>query len=570
LSCLGEMGMSANQVSSGQTNGPVRNILIGSIFLCLVLQLIMALRFVINQDEFYNLNMGYEFLRGEIGTPFQTLMFRMSGWLRFLPGNEIDQIVAGRLFNYAAAIATSFFIYKTCKRYFSTNASLFAVLAYFGFYYVFRHLTAFRADVLVTMCLMAILWLVSDPEQSWRKVGAAGLLIGIAFTLSIKSIFYMPIVALFLLGRWMTSNWSRQAFLQGLAMFLIAIGSFAILFILHSPKTSIAAENAAYLQSISKTSFTHSGLFNRQGVFGMSLLQNLVGWGVLLLGLLETTKEIKTNPNRPRMETIYILAFIIPLTPIIFYYHANPYFYPFMLAPAMIFIAAAADHFIKSQKSAIFIGLTCIFSLLPLTIFVRSSANHQDTQHIVINAVHEIFPNPVPIIDYCGMISSFDRVNEAGLFINPDIFGHSKYLNKNTPIMADIVKTHQPQIILANVTGLDLQNEFRHEFSYDLLEEDARVLKENYLKFWGPVYVPGKMFKGDSRFEILMGGTYTYYGSEAANIDGNEIKNGEVVHLSPGSHEISNLTSSASRLVWGDNLKKPDIPEPTRSLFNGF
>jgi hypothetical protein len=548
----------------------IRNLLIGAILLCLVMQFFLALRFEINEDEFYNMNMGYEFLRGDVNNPIQTLMFRITSWLTTIQGNEIDQIIAGRMIAFGAAIVTSIFIYKTSRRYFGIQASLFALLAFFGFNFVFRHLSAFRSDALVTMCLMAVLWIVSDPNQSWRKVVTVGVLIGMAFSLALKSIFYMPIIAIFLLGRWITSNWSLQAFLYGLSMFVTAILTYALIFILHDTTSFRISDGTSYLQKISGNSLQNDGQPFMRTMFVSSLLRSFTGWGLLFLGFMVTLFQFFKGHDRPKFETIALLSFIIPVTSIIYYYHAYPYFYPFMLAPAVVFIAAAMDRFFVDKKSDVFFILICIYSLIPIGIFARSMFQNNDAQRTTIEAVRTIFPTSVPVIDCCGMISSFDRVNETGLFINPDIFGHLKYIEAGTPIITEIIKNHKPQLILANAISLDMEQEYNADFPYHLLPKDDKTIRDNYVKFWGPIYVPGKKITRDGPFEILLAGTYTYYGRAGARIDGIEVGNGQVMTFSRGKHEVSGLENKTIQLVWGDNLQKPDLPEPTKSFFNGF
>jgi len=567
---FGAIEMSSEQKDIAEPDQMVRKILMAAIALCLVLQLIMVFRFEINQDEFYNLSMGYEFLRGEVGTPFQTLMFRMSGWLRFLPGNEIDHIIAGRVISYCAAIITVILIYLTSRRYFGSEASLLAVLVFFGFNYVFRHLTAFRTDILVTMCLMATVWFVSDPKQSWRKVISAGLLIGMAFTLSLKSIFYMPIIAVFLIGRWINSQWAKREFLYGLGMLAIAVISYVIIFILHDPQIQTPEQSTTYLKTISGTSFFEGGLFNNWGFLVDSLIFNFLGWMLLALGFVVTIGQLKDSNVRPKIETLGLLAFIIPLTPVVYYFHANPYFFPFMLAPAVIFIAAAIDPYLKKNKSPIFTLLVCVISVLPMLAFARSLPQNQTAQRTLVNAVHDIFPTSVPVVDYCGMISSFDRLNEVGLFINPDIFAHSKYLKSGKPMMTEFIKDYQPQIFLANVIRLKEGDDAEEKFLNELLEQDAQVLKNNYTKFWGPIYVPGKSLDRNGQFEILVSGTYTYYGTENATIDKIVVSNGQSISLPQGPHLVNISPPANGQLVWGDNLQKPDGPAPTKPLFNGF
>ena len=567
---FGASEMKRDDTSIAEPNLLVRKLLIGAIALCFAMQLVMVFRFEINQDEFYNLSMGYEFLRGEVGTPFQTLMFRMSGWLRYLPGNEIDHIIAGRLVSYCAALITVALIYLTSRRYFSKEASLVAILVFFGFNYVFRHLTAFRTDILVTMCLMATIWIVSDPKQSWRKTISAGLLIGMSFTLSLKSIFYMPIIAVFLLGRWVSSQWAKREFLYGFGMFVIAIVSYAIIFFLHDPKIQSSEQSSAYLKTISGTSFFEGGLFNNWGFLTDSLIFNFLGWLLIAIGFFTVLRHLKDANIRPQVETYGLLAFIIPLTPVVYYFHANPYFFPFMLAPAVIFIAAAIEPYFKGNKSSVITLLVCVMTVLPVLAFARSLPQNQTAQRTIVNAVHDIFPDPVPVVDYCGMISSFDRLNEVGLFINPDVFAHSKYLKSGKPMMTEFITTYQPQIFLANVIRLKEGDDVEEKFLSELLPTDAKIIKDNYMQFWGPIYVPGKTLDQNGAFKILVNGIYTYYGTDEATIDGIKISNGQALELNKGQHEVSITSSANGRLVWGDNLKKPDVVAPSKPLFNGF
>lgn len=549
---------------------PINKLLIGLIALCLVLQFFMVLRFEINQDEFYSLMMAYEFTRGEVSNPFQTIFFRLSTILQHVPGNEVDQVIAGRMVIFAFAVLTCVLIYKTSRRFYSAQASLFAVLAFFAFNYVFRHMTAYRADMVITTILMAIIWLVSDPAQNWKKVVTTGFLIGLTFTFALKSIFYMPIVAVFLVGRWMSTKWSRQAFLYGAVMFVIAVLTYALLYVLHSTSMSGSEYGTNYLKKVSFNGLVQAGLFNRGYTFLFSLFNNVVGWSLLFVGFFTVIAGLGKNRVRTRIETAGLVSLIIPLTTVIYYYHTNPYFYPFMLAPAMIFIAAAADKFLVGKRALIFAVFISYFCFLAGSVFVRSMSQTQDAQRATLDAIHELFPSPVPYIDYCGAISSFDRLNESRLFMNPDIFAHSKYLRDGQPMMTEFLKTYQPQIMLANVEGLDLADDYEDAFDYVLLEPDDKVLRDSFIKFWGPIYLPGKQVFSDGPIEILIDGTYTIYGSDETQIDGVPLRHGDVVLLSPGTHQVTQVGADGIKLVWGDNLQKPTTPEPMNYFFNGF
>ena len=74
----------------------------------------------------------------------------------------------------------------------------------------------------------------------------------------------------------------------------------------------------------------------------------------------------------------------------------------------------------------------------------------------------------------------------------------------------------------------------------------------------------------DSPIEIFVDGIYTYFGQDSVQINHVTLLNSQTIQLSQGLHSVSGLTTGESKIFWGDNLKKPDIPEPTRTLFNGF
>ena len=548
---------------------PTAKALIAAIGVALIMQIFMVFRFEVNQDEFYSLNIAYEAIRGQFTNPFQTFFFRITRLLQYVPGNEVDQIVVGRMAIYVCAAITCLMIYKTSRRYFSVEASLFALLAFFSFSFVFRHMTAFRYDMVVTMLLMTTLWVVSDPEQNWKKVIASGLLIGLSFTFALKSIFYMPIVAVFLLGRWITSDWSKHAFFQGLVMFVLAVSTYALLYVLHDTAAYAPDSGAEYLKRISGNSF-FTGFFRKGGIFLYSFMSNIFAWGLIGIGIFAVVLGLIRDKKRTKLESCGILSLAFSLLPIVVFFHANPYFYPFMLAPAVIFIAAAADKFLIDKFRLIFPAFMVIFCLLITNIFIKSMTQDQSEQRATLNAIHEMFPEPVPFIDYCGMISSFDRVNESGLFINPYIFAMAEYREAQQPIMTDLIPKYKPEIMLTNTIRYFEGQEISGLFDNELVDEDTALIENNYIQFWGPVYIPGKYLKNNRSFEILMDGLYTYYGPAGVQIDGVVLKNGETLNLEPGAHSVQGLLSGEAKIVWGDNLKKPDIPEPTRELFNGF
>ena len=102
------------------------------------------------------------------------------------------------------------------------------------------------------------------------------------------------------------------------------------------------------------------------------------------------------------------------------------------------------------------------------------------------------------------------------------------------------------------------------------------VLKNNYIPFWGPIYVAGKEFSFQARdqcfnFDIVIEGFYTISSTVSAKIDDQIFIPGDNVYLKPGSHNITTqIAPSAVTLIWGKNLYKPERPAPASPLFTGF
>jgi hypothetical protein len=113
--------------------------------------------------------------------------------------------------------------------------------------------------------------------------------------------------------------------------------------------------------------------------------------------------------------------------------------------------------------------------------------------------------------------------------------------------------------------GLSVQN--RPELR--LQEADRRILRENYIPHWGPIWVAGKRFEAspDSlEFRILVPGLYTLEGG-AALIDGKRVGTGESLQLGRGRHAIAFDGAGARTLRWGDRLPKPDRAPPERRIY---
>ena len=539
-----------------------------AIVLAACMKIYTVLTLIISYDEFYNLNLVYNFTKGDMSSAYQTMVYRAFSWLPNLPISEIDQIVVGRFIMFLLACLTCLFIYKTSLRFASVNASLFGVLCYLSFYFVILNLTSFRADGVATAILMATIWLVSDPQQSLKKAILSGFLIALSGVFTAKSIFYMPIIATFLLTRWVVSRWALREFLNGLVMLAVALTCFVIITYFHGQMVQAPVSDSSFLDNTLKHSFLKNSMYTQFLYLLSSTIFNPVLWLFIAYGLFVLLASIYRDAPKEKINAINIISLIFPVTTLLYYVHVSPYYYSFVLAPAAIIVAYGADQYLSKPRKFPFEVpvLTCIGILI--IGFGYSTLRGQQYQRDVLKNIHDIFPNSESYLDYCGMVPSFDRIVEPGLFITPDVnFGS---VIRNGPFMEDLVRKRQPKFFIANSSVLDLDGMFSHIWYAKLSSGDDAFVRQNYLHHWGPVYIAGKNLRGvhtqsTVQFEIIIEGTYTLRGPAAIIIDGTEVEPNSTVYLSTGQHIATDVGNVEYQLIWGDNLVKPkEIEKPNR------
>ena len=351
-------------------------------------------------------------------------------------------------------------------------------------------------------------------------------------------------------------------------MFTAAVLSFAMLYWLHGKTLPETSSGLEYMSRMGGSSFLSHGLFPQSRAFLISLVQNPVHWILTALGYVAIRSQMRGQDRTARWQSLCKLTFAFPLLCLIFYRHSHPYFYVFMLAPVSIFIAASVQHFIIERRPKALPPLLGVLMLWIGGVFFFSLQQGQSYQRQTVDLVHDIFPQPVPYLDYSAMISSFPRIEEGGIFINTQTLDMRAYYRAGQPIMGDILRRHQPKFLIANVTGLDLDGRDKHANNNQLLPSDTAILKDNFTWFWGPLYLPAKSIPADaSEIEILVAGDYTYYGDQTT-LDGKTVNDRDVITLSQG--KFKSQSQNGGILKWGNHLSPPESPAPNQMLFHGF
>jgi len=450
-------------------------------------------------------------------------------------------------------------------RLFDRQTALVTLIGFLSFSFVLRHATSFRIDLPIVALLMTVIWVVIVPERRKRIFVLAGVCLGLAGAISIKSVFYVPTIAIILLINWWRSGWLSSQFIKGLILGLTAITSFLILTYLHSQSLAEADSALGFIGYASNAAILGYGLFPQKITLFLSMTQNPTYWLILLFGFLACTYDI-IKGNNPARAWI-CLAALLPMISLVIYVHTYIYFYTYLLAAASLIFAYGLSKIIKRYHLASFvIPLILMIGVVP--VFVVSMKQTKNYQEQVNDVVHEMFPEPVNYIDRTSQISSFPK---QGLFMT--VVQMDEYKARGIPVIASVFDKTAPEFLLANIESLDLDRIEADQPTRRFMPEDEKLLKENFIHHWGPVYVPGKTVTATpavQNIEIKLPGIYSVEADRSVTIDGKTYAAMDTLVIKKGTISISAPTTTSVTLRKGDNLYKPDFEPLGELIFRGF
>tara|TARA_R110001606_G_scaffold240012_1_gene388095 strand:+ start:2219 stop:3895 length:1677 start_codon:yes stop_codon:yes gene_type:complete len=543
------------------------------IVLCFVLRLNLIFVYEINWDEFLNLSMVHDFLRGDLREPLQTIFIQAFRWLPSISANEVDQIIAGRMIVYLMGVGTALFIYLVSRRYMGITAALFAVLSYISFSLVIRQGMSFRTDPMATFLLMGAIWALVCHSGRLGFAILGGFLIALAGMVTIKSIFYVPAIGIILLTQIYFSENRMLTFAFASIATIAALVSFAVLYLFHQSTLSDPASALAFLDRTTGKTLGERDFSAAQRTFSTGLVYNLVFWVAAAIGLFEAIKKIGAGPGAARGDAIITASLALILLSLFLYTESYVYYYTFMLAPVAVLCGLGFASL--SGKSARKIGFVAgiLLGVGFLGQYVQAVGRTNHFQHEIVEVVHRAFPEPVPYIDRASMISSYPK---KSIFMSS--WGMADYYAKDERIMRGILEGDQPPFLIANRRMLALDRLEEDEFGPEHLgffREDRDILQDNYIRHWGPIFVAGKRFVLDrdaasKTFEILVAGEYQLQSVENVVIDGQILEPGGTLDLAQGAHQITVGKAGEYVLRWGHNLYKPSGKSPDKPVFTDF
>jgi 4-amino-4-deoxy-L-arabinose transferase-like glycosyltransferase len=316
-------------------------LMLSLVALAAALHLPLIARLNVNWDEFRFLSDVYQFQRGTLTSPLQTIHVYPFSWLPGVGQNEIDQIVAARFVYYLLLLGSCGLVYAIATRFLTRAGALFAVLAFLSYSDVIAHGTSFRFDGLSVFLLLGALTLLVRQPIILAATAVAGLLTAMALMVTLKSAFYLP-TFLMVLGVAWPGPWKKNA-LHVLLFATVTCSFLALLFVLHSTNLQVpsTSDSLGRVQGVVATVIEPANLFPRSTYLLRTILVNPGVWLLVVIGVAILLRSVFRR-ERSR-EALLVLAILTPLASLAVYRNAFPYYYVFVMPPAVIVAGVVFD-----------------------------------------------------------------------------------------------------------------------------------------------------------------------------------------------------------------------------------
>lgn len=514
----------------------------------------------INWDEYHYFYEVARFADGELIRPLQTLHTRLFFWLPGRFNTSVDHIVVARIFMFGFELITLLSIYLVAGRFTERNLALFAPLLYLSAGFVFQHGTSFRVDPMVTSGAMAALAILARSRLRLFDVAMFGACVGFAAMVSIKIVLLAPAFAGLALARWQSDGWERRCLLRLALCAFAALAAFAILFLWHGSAVTLSSganDAAATVLSNSSNWIFFVGI---PPYWAMALKSAFIS--LFLYAALAATPFLVLQKSVSLQAKFGLLGLWLPILSIAFYTNTAAYFYVFILAPVATSCVVALQWAIRRYSHA-FVAVALLANGMAMMALENRSII--DRQRQLERNVYEVFPSPIAYFDNNGMLGSWEKKNNFATS-----WGLTKYRSAGVPAYRDAMEQETIPLFLAN--RINLFEAISGLNDNVLLEEDNRVLRENYVEHAWLIWVAGKSYnQGRSVFEdeFLVPGTYTV-DQGTVLIDGTRYGEGATLDISRGIHQIELLDDLEVRLIWGDHLPNPSVALTPGPLYTDF
>lgn len=536
---------------------------------------VLTSRLNINWDEFYFLSHVYSLIRGDLVLLLQGAYTHVFTWLPALGGDEVHQINAARAVMVALLALTVLLLWRLGRIWLDALPAVVVLLVYLTAAPIMMHGASFRVDSLLAPLTVAALLLVARRGDHRHGDMYAGLLLGVAFALSVKTVLLAPLLISLVWNRPRVDLRMPVTKTRAIALSLgrIAIAACltaTVLIVLHwiSLSSADVEKVSTFATQAATKTLLDTPLFARVGFLKIYLHWQPLPWLLIALGTAAALIQRRFD----------LASLALSLLPIVVYRNAFPYYYLVMLAPASVLaghaIQTVASYLSKSRPG--FLAMLAVGAIWAGLLHQGGSnisrllVDGQDVQRAVVSGVHEIFPEPVNYVDRCGMIASYPKVN---LFMST--WGMENYRLAGRPFMPEAID-RRAAFVLVNHGALNPDD----TSNGSLLPLDRAMIARYYPAHWGPVRVAGAEAVVTAGRALRLAVPFTaQYRVESKEtdvfLDGQLRRDGAIVMLSQSGFEVrlpeaGGVTKARVRFILAAARPPPAAPSPIGPLFWGL
>ncbi len=551
------------------------------IVLLLKFQLIFLLN--IDGDEFSFLSIVHQYKEGILSSRFMTFHVHLFSWLPLVSNNEAEQIIAARICMYFLGAGSCILIYLMGRKFFNRCGALFAVLSYVSLSNIIEHGASFRFDPICAFLFLISIYFILERDKFKYSFIISGLSLALSLMITLKASIYMITIAI-ILSCIVIFERSKMLIFKYVAGFFVAlVFGFFSFYIFHDMMLygKNITETQSYLGNLASNVIVFENLFPVWVYAAISMYDNLFIWILLFGGFIFVLCRIFKERHEKSSQDLLLLSFLVPLLSIIFYVYPYPYFYVFIMSPGILLCGVMIDQVSENYKksgsllSFFVIVLASVFLSINFTKhYIRNAFDRTSAQKEIIETVHKIFPDSVPYIDACSMISSYPKI---GLFMTS--WDMEKYIERKKPIMLNALVKNHPVFLLSNIVSLNLsltRDEVLKSGYLPLLDEDHSILKNNFIHHWGILYVTGKdIYFGHKNkrqtFEILIPGVYTIEAKGNVRINNIVYPPGSQIEFEKKEYTIDSAETPTRVMIrWGKKLYRPPDNPSSQLVFSGY
>ena len=237
-------------------------------------------------DEFHFLSIIHDFQRESLKTPLQNFHVHFFLWLTKTSKIETTQLLFARSIMVSLFFGSCVLTYLIGRNFLSKSASLFSVLCYISFAYVFVNGSSFRYDPICSFLFLLSVFLLVTKGSCLSSI-LSGIIMSISLMISMKAIFHLATICCILLIKFIYDSDKKTALRNTSYFFSSLLIGYIGLFKLHEtffPHSTFLVSKQFVSNSYAKQ-IIFDNLFPRGKYLLISFYYSPIFWPLLCAGV---------------------------------------------------------------------------------------------------------------------------------------------------------------------------------------------------------------------------------------------------------------------------------------------